>query len=351
MKKKTGFQPRRKAAYKKKGGKKSVPKGTRSTTRRPRTAIAKTIIGTSVGSTMSNYASPIKPMKLKAGLAALAVPSTFVVTNGYELQPFGGNQSQITVGQWFSLADIVNMSTQVAAAASTGPAKPPTMFHLHNLMAEVAIQNASNAQLTVDIYDVIAKQDLPASAASGPTFNVSTPINAWSQGLANQLYGSSLPPNCTSGTQVLGSKPMDSQLFQDYYRITSHKTVLMAQGGQHLHKVNLSVNKSMDLNKVNVAAQYLEGFKGLTQFTFLSVRGQPAYCDQDPPFTTTSPYLLRVISTERYLYSWLSNSAKTSTYNNGNMLTVTAPGNVRILAFNGGLAESEIIAVDNQANP
>ena len=334
-------RPAPRGPARKRAGARPARRVARPRVRRPR--VAATIIGTAVGSTMSSYKSPTRPFKLKAGLAALGVPSTLVISNGYHLEPFGGNQAQLTVGQWFSLADITQMAGRVAYSTYTEASASPTRFHIHSLMAEMSLLNASNAALTVDIYDVIAKQDLPTSTVSGPTYNVSTPVNAWSQGLANQLTNPSLPPNCTSGTQVMGSKPMDSQLFQDYYKITSHKTVLMAQGGQHLHKVNLSVNRTLDLNQVGVASQYLEGMAGLTQFTFVSVRGQPAFINQDPPFTSTSNFSLRVVATERYLYSWVQSAGKTSSYTNGNMFTITAPANIGILGFNSATAEDVVL--------
>lgn len=261
----------------------------------------------------SSFRGLSRPLRLGSNVAAKGARDVYVINNPYTLEVVPGTQNTITMGTWFSVADIFTMSKNVPQPAPTGTIlvpdlRVPTVFHLHGVQVNLDIVNATSGSCVVDIYDIVAKQDVPSSLITSDGFDVGTPYIAWETGMRHQSLQTAVPG---PGPQdELGSLPTDSQLFNDYYQIKSKKTVLLGQNGLHNHKVSMTPNYTLDVNKAQVAIEYLTALKGITHFTMVVARGQVASNLDEPANTTTANALIRGVSTERYTYSWLQPSGK-----------------------------------------
>jgi len=278
--------------------------------RRPRVAGGSMIQNATGMMTLSLYTKPraeYRPDKL----SIMGPKNFYVLTKPYVLSAPDGVQAVQVVGQWNSLADIQGLAAQaqvVSYPPSLAVVGDPMRFLARKINCEVDITNSSSWGCIVDIYDIVARRDVPSSAVAPAGYNVGTPFGAWVSGGQLQLSGS-VPSGYTDYTQVPGTQPNDSQLFKDYYRIVSKKTVLLPQVGQHKHRVVIDVQKAFDLNQVKTDSSWCVGYKDFTHFTMLVARGQPlATTDSPVSATTYGPVILRTITTERYEYSWVATS-------------------------------------------
>lgn len=301
---------------------KIVPKGTFAARKAaaakrkpiPRVRIASRPIQAGPGLTsFSTFRGPVRPLRLGTNVASKGARDVYVVSNAYELEVVPGTQNTVTMGTWFSTADIFAMSKNVPQPAPTGvilnpDLRVPTAFHLHAVQVNLDIVNATSGSCVVDIYDIVAKQDVPSSLITTDGYDVGTPYVAWETGMRHQSLQTAVPG---PGPQdQLGSLPTDSQLFNDYYTIKSKKTILLGQNGLHNHKLSMTPNYTLNVNKAQVAIEYLTGLKGITHYTMVVARGQVASNLDEPANTTTANALLRAVSTERFTYSWLQPSGK-----------------------------------------
>lgn len=256
--------------------------------------------------------SASRPFRKQRNVSALGSKNTWLTNNPYEVEFLLGRQQPQTMGQWFSSSDIRKLSSYVpqpepipGVLLGTQPVK----FHLHGLVADMELQNSNSFQVIVDIYDVCAKHDIVANPEGTSVYGIDTPVEAWTNGMLCQNVTADAAPAAYN----LGALPTDSQLFNDFYRIKSKKSVIMAPNGTHKHKVNVSMNLTYDTNMINSQFSYLRGFKGVTHYTFVVVRGQIGRDNTiaEENSTTTCAGVVRCIITERYTYSWLQSTGKT----------------------------------------
>lgn len=277
--------------------------------------------------------------RIRKGLTALGVPSYYVFNKAYTIQPPGGTQGVAVIGQWNSVPDVYQMMLTATYGSYTTSSASPMKFHVRSLQAELMLTNSTNVGCVMDIYDIACKQDAPHSSTTGPTENVSTPVNAWLQGETKQLT-SAIPAGYTSGVYVPGSIPKDSQIFKDYYKIVSKKSIAFGAGASHQHIVNLRIPRQFDQNETTTHATYLNGLRGFTMFTMVVVRGQIASSagpgGNEP--SQNSTVLIRAVATERYEYQWLQANGSTKTYN----LSMPAPGSAGVAMVDTTFASAAV---------
>ena len=200
--------------------------------------------------------------KLRKGLVALGAPMHYIVTNSSNLDeehvggiPAAGLQAICTLGQWNSVADILNFSTNVPKVGTVS-GDSPTRFHVHSLKASVTMSNNTSNTMFVDIYDFCAKKDIPMTSSTGATLTVSTPANAWLTSMfqQSQFSGGVLAP------AVLGAVPTDGQIVKDYYKLVGKRSIVLPQNAVHVHKISLKLDKNFDLGETAIQASYLSGY-------------------------------------------------------------------------------------------
>jgi len=250
--------------------------------------------------------------RLKRGLTQLGAPMNYVINKSGSRIPdattWSGRQDCILTGQWNSVQDIMNLSSLVPFLPSTaaGGAKLPTRFHVKSLITETTFQNPSSGTLIYDIYDIVAKKDIPQSTVTTGFHNVYDPVSAWQSGMINQDTGP-VVTNYPDPINYLGAKPSDSQLFKDYYRVIKKTSLVLQQNATHVHKVTLKIDRNFDLNLIGTQVQYLNGLAGFTHYTMVVMRGMPTACAGAPPAldTTTVPPSMRWVVSENYQFSYV----------------------------------------------
>ena len=274
--------------------------------------------------------------KRAVGLTAEAAPCVWLQTASNSINGPVGQQNITILGQWNSVPDIQTISNLTFANASAVAGQNPTRFCLQSLQAETQIVNTSNVGCQVDIYDIVCKRDAPITSAA--QYDVSTPSRAWITG--TELQATLVDPGAVQQAYLPGSLPTDSQLFKDFYKVVQRKEVLMNPGGQHTHKVSLRLNKEFDKNQLTTYGGVMEGLKGVTFFTMIVLRGQPAVIPTTQVTTMSNPFL-RWITTERYIYSAVYRNGSQFTY--GNVLPALPPATaLQVLSLNSPVVSSII---------
>ena len=263
-----------------------------------------------------------KAKRLSKGLSRLGAPCHYVVNSHGSRIPDAstpsGRQDCVLLGQWNSVQDVFNASLLVptsAVASATG--KTPTRFHMKSIQAEQTLQNPTSVTMIYDLYDVVARKDIPNSNSTGPAQGTAVydPISAWVSGMYNQ-NNTAIMPGFPDPINILGAKPTDSQLFNDYYRVVKKTSLVLQQNSTHVHKVNLTMDKNFDLNEIITQVAYLNGIANFTFYTFAVMRGLPVVTpgSESNLGTTTVPPHLRWVNSEHYQFSWLQSQGNEFLY-------------------------------------
>jgi len=271
------------------------------------------IHGKSGGLTSSAVSVRHPASRVGAKLAQFGAPSRSLVYRPGQILGDPGTQVTALIGQWFSVQDIYNISvTGVPSLPGYAGASLPTHFNMKSVYAEVTLVNPSSLPMIYDIYDVVARKDIPnGTVLPSPNLDVTSPIGAWHTGLLVQSL--SAPGTSISGPQAyenqIGSRPVDSQLFNDYFRVLKHTSVIVPQVGTHVHKVSIQSNKIFDKNELTMANIYLNGLANVTQYSLCICRGSVGMdVTGAGTQTTTLQPMVRWTSMERYTYSYLQSS-------------------------------------------
>jgi hypothetical protein len=240
-----------------------------------------------------------------------------------------GTQVTGLVGQWFSVQDIFNIANEVPYLTGSAGNALPTHFNMKSIKAEVTLVNPSSLPMIYDIYDIIAKKDIPnGTTLPSPSLDVTNPIGAWHTGL---LIQSLTPAGVTAYENVLGSRPVDSQLFKDYFRVAKHTSVVVPQVGTHVHKVNITSNRVFDKNELTLMNLYLNGIADVTQYTIVVCRGSVGMDTTGAgTATTTLPPMVRWVTVERYTFSYLQSNGSSWSFKD----TVTKPAVADAISIN-----------------
>jgi len=327
---------RLRAVQRKKVAKVKAARRKRLATLRPR-RIARTsqLVGR-VGGITSSFVSVRHPRgKTGAKLTRFGAPCRSLVHTPGQLLGDPGTQVTALLGQWFSVQDIYNISiTGVPSESGYLGSALPTHFNMKSIYSEITLVNPSSLPMIYDIYDVVARKDIPnGTTLPSPNLDVTNPIGAWHTGLLVQ----SLTPQGTSisGTEQyenqIGCRPVDSQLFNDYFRVLKHTSVVVPQVGTHVHKVSIQSNKVFDKNELTLMNIYLNGIANVTQYTLCVCRGSVGMNTyQSGTATTTLQPMVRWTSMERYTYSYLQASGSTWQFKD----TVTKPSVADTVSIN-----------------
>jgi len=280
-----------------------------------RSGSKRVVSGSSEGITTSQTRYTARARNVTRSLPAFGAPCTYVVTRegavsaGNPLS-VSGLQAYSILGAWYSVPDIVGLSSQVPRIKALGGLDVPTHFRLKALDVEVSINNPTSNTQIYDIYDVVCKRDIPLTSVTGLTISVSSPLIAWVNGMAQQVdpsTGITVPPD---PTLYLGSKPTDAQLFNDYYRVVKHTQLIMPQNASHVHKIVVNPNQTMDLSELLTMSSYLIGVKDVTMYSFAIMRGTVGL-DITNNSSTTFAGAMRWVSQEHHRFSFLQSQGST----------------------------------------
>lgn len=252
----------------------------------------------------SNYFVGGKPKGLINKISNKLQDCSFTRNEPSIIPGTAGSQINTLVGALFNVSDLASMMSTVYTQLPSGVSHSTVKMFLKSVYCEVMIQNSTNATCRVQIWNTRPKRDVYKDQA-GVTL---TPLEAWSQGLKMQTSGG-------TGTEmnIVGSRPTDSKLFNDYYKVGKVTYIDLAPGQVHYHRMRYKIDRSIANEMLNNSGLY--SLKGMQLDTMIVQYGEPMV-DNTGVQTTTSNTNLHVIATKTYHFSWMQNNTSISTNTN-----------------------------------
>lgn len=147
------------------------------------------------------------------------------------------------------------------------------------IAGEVQLVNASATNSSLIIYDIIARRDINTANKNN------SPAGAWAYGIDNE-GGSS------SDYTVIGSTPLESEMFRNFYRIVQRTPISLAPGELHRHITSFTPNKLLS-STVSDCCTY--GIGDLSCWTLIVHHGMPAHDSTTTTSVTIDPSTLDVV--------------------------------------------------------
>lgn len=210
-----------------------------------------TAVGT--GGQMSRVRFPGQKLFLDKSLHAMLAPYYVAQNSATQILGQIGQQGLGTPFLALTAIDIAN-----CAAKLTGAASSVNRVFMDRVHAELLLCNNFIANATVTIYDVMAREDINSTPANIPS-------TAWSSGDGDES-GSAV------NQLVPGTTPFDSELFNQYWKVIQTERFILAQGAQHRHVIDMSVNRLFHMERV----QNSSAVRDATIGCIVVVSGQPS---------------------------------------------------------------------------
>lgn len=242
----------------------------------------------------SSWGAKHKPSKRVLAMKRVGAPNFRVSNFGFQLQSVEGFQAATN----FAYAGI-DFLRDIQAQVPNTTAPAVAQFVLESFRGEFLMTNSSLATQYVDIYDIVRKRDTQAAGGPNAVWPTLDPVNAWKYGVSDQ---STAPPDLTAYENI-NSKPTDSRLFNDYFKIAKRTRIGLVAGATHRHLVTMISNKLIDTELLNKAQGDLAG---LTTYTMVVINGQPASISSESgAVVTTAKTALDIVWATRCKYTFV----------------------------------------------
>ena len=290
----------KKANYKPKSKKKTRPK-------RPVVKVAKvdapkkiaTSHWKSTGGELSGVAKPMKGECIGTSIFTKTGTGRVKGTDG------GAGQAVGLMTAVYPRTDIMAIKNSLAmrsdvyagnAATETLYSQPIALFK--SATVEHFITNQTNGNVFVDLYEIVSKSDQGLSAEISTQQEITTPLEAFDNGLAqNGINGfTNLAGTAFTypGSTTMGVTPTMSQIFKTMFKIMKKTTLCLGSGETVQHSSVHKPNYKFDYAKTRgegISAETVEEayVRSLTVFTMAIVHGQPCDLDADGTVGLTIP--------------------------------------------------------------
>lgn len=190
-----------------------------------------------------------------------------------------------------------------------------SMYYLESVTSELALTNTSNYGAVVDIYECVAKRDFSGGNTSyfGSTNTmVLSPVTYWQSGMLQASGSVGGIASAGAGLLVsttIGSVPTDSQLFNEYWQISSKFRLNLPGLSTHVHRSLYTYNKVLSYFRIQDSTL----MQGITRNYIIVVKGTPVISG-----SSVVDYSANVAVTCNAVYKGasLSNSQKYTAYAN-----------------------------------
>ena len=214
-------------------------------------------------------------------------------------------------------SDLNTMANAIPTVAGTATLTKSAL--LHDIKSEVTFSNMSEATAYLDLYEVVPRSILPASACA--------PDVLFENGIVDE--------GVALGKEVLGVKPTSSTAFTSFHKILKHYRIELAQGQSHVHKQTFNLGFKWNYQLVNVlGSSYVH--PRCTRYLMCIVQGSPCNDATLTGNVSTTPVALDVV--RRYRYSWYYNTPATTNMLYTNAMPTVTSG--RILDIGSGEVET-----------
>ena len=194
-----------------------------------------------------------------------------------------------------------DIDTIFGIIAPTTPKTSQVLFQ--SCSCELMLSNATNSNVKVQIYDIIARRDI-----SGGTSNY-LPDLAMQQSLADE--------GGTITKEQVGVLPFSCRVFTQFFKICKVTHLVMAEGQTHVHRIKFTPNKILN-KEIDIISS--ANVKGLTLYQMIISHGTPS--DPNSNAVTTCPGKLDYVVKKQYGYKW--NAQIVSNVYGNNNLPITA---------------------------
>jgi hypothetical protein len=230
--------------------------------------------GSSTSKTVCNFGSR---KGIGGRLYKLSAPQFYVRNEA-------GSNVQSTAGAQSSYNYAYNHYTILNAIKALCPNTPviPSRFLFESLNAEHFMANSASFGCSVTIYDIMCRRDTPVNAFD--------PLNCFINGLSNEGG---------SGTsyQTVGATPLQSEQFNQFFKVVQTTYVDVPSGGTHRHVVNFTPNKLIHGEVVtSLSGNNVGSLKDFGIFTLFVFHGQPAHDSTTTTSVTLSASSLDIVT-------------------------------------------------------
>lgn len=265
----------------------------------------------------STYRIMLKPLGLAAKVANKMQDSTQTTNSSGIISTGPGLQVVTDMCNLCGKADIQQMLTTAKLENVSATGGATTKIFVKSCFAELAIQNSSNATVRIQIWNTLPKRDI----YQDDTGTTLTPTNVFSHGLKEQTPGG-------TGNEylIVGSRPTDSKLFNDYFKVKKVIYVDLAPGQTHYHRLTYKIDRFV-ANEL-IQANNLTSLKGWELNNMVIAYGEPVG-DGTGTGATTESLRLHAIASKTYHFSWIKSNESLSS--NINQLSTSAQPNLENL--------------------
>lgn len=260
------------------------------------------------GSTsFSKFNSKLKPSKFVKGLAATTNKNIYSYSSaGVVFQNTSGLQTASVVGVSNNGIDLRAISQVIVPTSDAGYKTNQIM--IRNCSVETLFTNQGPTSVRLWLYDIVPRRDV-SNGISG--FD---PVNCWATGITDSTNGE------TDTYTWYGSKPKDSPLFRQYYKVVKSKCIIIPAAGHHVHKVYIDCKRLMNYE----VFRDLNYLKNLTYLTLVVAHGMPLNDKTTTTNVAVAPCKLDYVTSVRYAYQGLSKNSFYASMTNGQQ-TITTP--------------------------
>jgi hypothetical protein len=189
---------------------------------------------------------------LEKSIDRTIAPTKTTFNNAGQILSAIGKQNIQVVLSAFSQGEIATLYSDIFGATKMD------RFLLKKCQAKAVFSNIYLSNVTVDLYDVVARKDVGPSA-------IADPVTAWAQG--------DIDSGTSSAYTSVGATPFQTEVFNQYFKVMQTTRMVLGAGQQHAHHVNIDPHRLMTWPYWNYTAN---GFADLTYYLVVVIHGAPA---------------------------------------------------------------------------
>jgi hypothetical protein len=189
------------------------------------------------------------------------------------------------------------------------------------------MMNPTNAPISIDIYDLEYRHDMPERDPNGETGSVNEPSALWYDGGVNMNSGYDVT--------IFGATPFQSAEFTQNIKVRKVTRVQLAEGGQHEHRVRVEANRSINQAFIENVGDYW--YRNLSYACMIVGKGSPINTADSNHIVVSSPVGINIVQTVKYNYYQVLTNKPDITISN-QMRTSDAP--LKVMNVGDGQADT-----------
>ena len=159
-----------------------------------------------------------------------------------------------------------------------------TQVMFQSCSCELMLSNATNSNVKVQIYDIIARRDISATTGNY---------------LPDLAIQDSLADEGIVTKEQVGVLPFSCKIFTQYFKICKVTHLIMAEGQTHVHRIKFTPNKVVNKELDIISSANL---KGLTLYQLIICHGTPS--DPNSNAVTTCNGKIEYVVKKQYSYKY-----------------------------------------------